>query len=73
MGWKFNVLVLVNVTAVSDELLAALKRRASGAVSHPYWCWPPAAGAPGARRPRRGSTMRSPGWEAEGASWRSRP
>ncbi len=28
MAWKFNVLVLANVTAASDELLAALKRRA---------------------------------------------
>ena len=28
MAWKYNVLVLANVTAASDELLAALKRRA---------------------------------------------
>ena len=28
MAWKFNVLVLANVTATSDELLAALLRRA---------------------------------------------
>jgi hypothetical protein len=28
MAWKFSVLVLANVTAASDELLAALKRRA---------------------------------------------
>jgi hypothetical protein len=27
MAWKFNVLVVANVTAASDELLAALKRR----------------------------------------------
>ena len=28
MPWKFSVLVVANVTAASDELLAALKRRA---------------------------------------------
>lgn len=28
MAWKFSVLVVANVTAASDELLAALKRRA---------------------------------------------
>jgi hypothetical protein len=27
MAWKYSVLVLANVTATSDELLAALKRR----------------------------------------------
>jgi hypothetical protein len=27
MAWKFSVLVVANVTAASDELLAALKRR----------------------------------------------
>ncbi len=27
MAWKFSVLVVANVTATSDELLAALKRR----------------------------------------------
>ena len=28
MAWKFSVLVVANVTAASDELLAALKDRA---------------------------------------------
>ena len=28
MAWKFSVLVVANVTAASDELLAALKNRA---------------------------------------------
>ena len=27
MAWKFSVLVVANVTAASDELLAALERR----------------------------------------------
>jgi hypothetical protein len=29
MAWKFSVLVVANVTAASDELLAALKRRSA--------------------------------------------
>ena len=28
MAWEFNVLVVANVTATSDELLAALRERA---------------------------------------------
>jgi hypothetical protein len=31
MAWKFSVLVVANVTATSDELIEALKRRAEGA------------------------------------------
>jgi hypothetical protein len=72
MAWKFSVLVVANVTADSDELIEALKERASrGACGFTLLVPAPAGGKAGreAARARLAAAlerMRSEGLEVEG-------
>lgn len=67
MAWKFSVLVLANVTAASDELLAALKRRAERG-QHGFTLLVPATGggAGGRRAAQQGLEAAVARMEAEG-------
>ena len=72
MAWKFRVLVLANVTAASDELLAALQRRADRG-QHGFTLLVPATGggSTGRQAAQEGldaavARMKAAGLEVEG-------
>ena len=72
MAWKFNVLVVANVTATSDELIGALKERAArGACGFTLLVPAPAGGKAGrdaaqAKLDEALARLREEGLEVEG-------
>ena len=63
MAWEFHVLVVANVTATSDELLAALRERASRGACRFTLVMPREAGAGDARLGEALDAMRAAGLE----------